>query len=237
MTGVALVLGVVLAAGAVVLVALPFLREPVADDDRLDAPSDAEERRARARRGARPRARGAQGARVRPSHGQDHRRRLPSRRRAAPPGGGRRAQATRRGRTRNAAETRPSCRRSSGPGRRNSRVCGGSHARTRLCCFWPRHRRSATTSRRSTRSTRRSPSLQGTLAAHKQQEQALRSQVDGYTSRIRALESARRRRLAAAARRSRPTSRCIRSGSTRSTRSSRSRRSDSRSSSGSTRSR
>ena len=45
MTTVALVLGVVLAAGAVVLVALPFLREPDAADDRLDAPSEAEERR------------------------------------------------------------------------------------------------------------------------------------------------------------------------------------------------
>jgi septal ring factor EnvC (AmiA/AmiB activator) len=30
--------------------------------------------------------------------------------------------------------------------------------------------------------------LQGKLATHKQQEQALRNQVDGYTSRIRALE-------------------------------------------------
>jgi hypothetical protein len=45
MTGVAIVLGALLAIGAVVLVALPFLREPVADDDRLDAPSEAEERR------------------------------------------------------------------------------------------------------------------------------------------------------------------------------------------------
>jgi hypothetical protein len=36
---VALVLGVALAAVAVVLVALPFLREPVAEDDRLDAPT------------------------------------------------------------------------------------------------------------------------------------------------------------------------------------------------------
>jgi hypothetical protein len=40
----ALVLGVVLAAGAVVLVALPFLREPRAADDRLDAPTEADER-------------------------------------------------------------------------------------------------------------------------------------------------------------------------------------------------
>jgi hypothetical protein len=39
---VALVLGVALAAAAVVLVALPFLREPVAEDDRLDAPTAAE---------------------------------------------------------------------------------------------------------------------------------------------------------------------------------------------------
>jgi len=41
---VALALGVALAAAAVVLVALPFLREPVADDDRLDAPSAEESR-------------------------------------------------------------------------------------------------------------------------------------------------------------------------------------------------
>lgn len=44
MTTVALVLGVVLAAGVVVLVALPFLREPTTVDDRLDAPSAADER-------------------------------------------------------------------------------------------------------------------------------------------------------------------------------------------------
>jgi hypothetical protein len=42
---IAVVLGLVLASGAVVLVAIPFLREPVADDDRLDAPGEAEERR------------------------------------------------------------------------------------------------------------------------------------------------------------------------------------------------
>jgi hypothetical protein len=45
MTAVAIVLGALLAIGAVVLVALPFLREPVTVDDRLDAPSAAEERR------------------------------------------------------------------------------------------------------------------------------------------------------------------------------------------------
>jgi hypothetical protein len=39
------VLGAVLAVAAVVLVAWPFLREPQAADDRLDAPSPAEERR------------------------------------------------------------------------------------------------------------------------------------------------------------------------------------------------
>ncbi|HEX4680306.1 MAG TPA: hypothetical protein VH210_13995 [Gaiellaceae bacterium] len=39
MTMLAIVLGVAVAAGAVLLVAWPFLREPVADDDRLDAPS------------------------------------------------------------------------------------------------------------------------------------------------------------------------------------------------------
>jgi hypothetical protein len=42
---VALVLGVALAAGAVLLVALPFLREPEVADDRLDAPTAAEEAR------------------------------------------------------------------------------------------------------------------------------------------------------------------------------------------------
>jgi hypothetical protein len=42
-TAVALVLGVALAAAAVLLVALPFLREPVAADDRLDAPTEVEE--------------------------------------------------------------------------------------------------------------------------------------------------------------------------------------------------
>jgi hypothetical protein len=40
----AIVLGVVVAAGAVLLVALPFLREPVAEDDRLVAPEAGEER-------------------------------------------------------------------------------------------------------------------------------------------------------------------------------------------------
>jgi hypothetical protein len=44
-TTAALVLGVVLAAGAVLLVALPFLRDPAPADDRLDAPTDADERR------------------------------------------------------------------------------------------------------------------------------------------------------------------------------------------------
>ena len=43
MTALALVLGVALAALVVVLVALPFLREPVAPDDRLDAPTEAQE--------------------------------------------------------------------------------------------------------------------------------------------------------------------------------------------------
>jgi hypothetical protein len=42
MTIVATVLGVAVAAGAVLLVAWPFLREPVADDDRLDAPNEGE---------------------------------------------------------------------------------------------------------------------------------------------------------------------------------------------------
>ncbi len=39
-----IVLGLVLAIVVVVVVALPFLREPVAADDRLDAPGEAEER-------------------------------------------------------------------------------------------------------------------------------------------------------------------------------------------------
>jgi hypothetical protein len=42
-TGLALAAGVALAAIAVLLVALPFLREPVTDDDRLDAPTAAQE--------------------------------------------------------------------------------------------------------------------------------------------------------------------------------------------------
>jgi hypothetical protein len=40
-----IVLALVLAAAVVVVVALPFLREPVAADDRLDAPNEAEEGR------------------------------------------------------------------------------------------------------------------------------------------------------------------------------------------------
>jgi len=42
---VALALGVALAAVAVLVVALPFLREPVAEDDRLDAPTAVESHR------------------------------------------------------------------------------------------------------------------------------------------------------------------------------------------------
>jgi hypothetical protein len=40
-----LVLGIVLAAGVVLIVALPFLREPSVDDDRLDVRTEAELRR------------------------------------------------------------------------------------------------------------------------------------------------------------------------------------------------
>ena len=40
-----ILVGILLAAAVVVLVALPFLREPAAVDDRLDAPTDADERR------------------------------------------------------------------------------------------------------------------------------------------------------------------------------------------------
>jgi len=54
-TTIALVLGVALAVAAVVLVALPFLREPVTGDDRLDA-STPEEDRALALREERDRA-------------------------------------------------------------------------------------------------------------------------------------------------------------------------------------
>ncbi len=45
MSSLALVLAVAVAVGAVLLVALPFLREPQAADDRLDAPGEEEERR------------------------------------------------------------------------------------------------------------------------------------------------------------------------------------------------
>jgi len=44
-TAVALVLGIVIAAGAVLLVAWPFLREPAAADDRLRAPDAEADRR------------------------------------------------------------------------------------------------------------------------------------------------------------------------------------------------
>jgi len=42
---VSIVIGILVAVAAVVLVALPFLREPAAADDRLDAPTAEEERR------------------------------------------------------------------------------------------------------------------------------------------------------------------------------------------------
>jgi hypothetical protein len=45
LTTVAIVLGVAIAAGAVLLVAWPFLREPVAADDRLDALAPEEQER------------------------------------------------------------------------------------------------------------------------------------------------------------------------------------------------
>ena len=40
-----IIVGLLLAAAVVVLVALPFLREPVVADDRLEAPNDDEDRR------------------------------------------------------------------------------------------------------------------------------------------------------------------------------------------------
>jgi hypothetical protein len=47
LTAVAIALGVAVAAGAVLLVAWPFLKEPVASDDRLDALAPEEEERLR----------------------------------------------------------------------------------------------------------------------------------------------------------------------------------------------
>jgi hypothetical protein len=41
--GLALAAGVLLAVAVVVLVAWPFIREPATDDDRLDAPTEAQE--------------------------------------------------------------------------------------------------------------------------------------------------------------------------------------------------
>ena len=45
MSALAIVLAVAIAAAAVLIVCLPFLREPVAKDDRLDAPTEEDERR------------------------------------------------------------------------------------------------------------------------------------------------------------------------------------------------
>jgi hypothetical protein len=45
LTSAAIVLGILLAAAVVAVVALPFLRDPAPADDRLDAPSAAEEQR------------------------------------------------------------------------------------------------------------------------------------------------------------------------------------------------
>jgi len=45
MTVLAVLVGAALAVAAVVLVALPFLRDPAPDDDRLDAPGPEDERR------------------------------------------------------------------------------------------------------------------------------------------------------------------------------------------------
>ena len=45
MSTLALVLGAAIAVAAVLLVALPFLREPQTEDDRLDAPTEAEGQR------------------------------------------------------------------------------------------------------------------------------------------------------------------------------------------------
>ena len=79
---VALALGALLAVACVVFVARPLLR-PRPRGRRSERRVPDEEARLRLARGARPRARGAQGARVRPPHRQDLRRGLPRARRAA----------------------------------------------------------------------------------------------------------------------------------------------------------
>ena len=83
----ALILGALIAVAAVVVVALPFLRES-SEPELIDSrPRD--RGAAGAARGSRPLARGAEGDRVRPPHRQGRRRRLPRARRAAPTAGGR----------------------------------------------------------------------------------------------------------------------------------------------------
>ena len=84
----ALVLAAALAVACVVAVAMPFLREPEPESDALDELDDDERRRLELLE-ARDRALvGAQGARVRPSHGDGLRRGLPSSGRPAAPRGG-----------------------------------------------------------------------------------------------------------------------------------------------------
>ena len=85
MTTVALVLGVVLAAGAVVLVALPFLRDPTPVDDRLDAPSEADERQFALVEQRDQALAALKELEFDHRTGEDHRRGLPSRCRAAAP--------------------------------------------------------------------------------------------------------------------------------------------------------
>jgi hypothetical protein len=85
----ALVVGAVLAVACVVLVALPFLREPAARDDRLSSPDDSSSAAPASRKNGTARL-PPQGARVRPSHRQglddDYRRLVgPLRQHAAQP--------------------------------------------------------------------------------------------------------------------------------------------------------
>ena len=84
----ALILGAALAVVCVVLVALPFLREPEPVSDELDELTPERRRQARPRRGARSRARRAEGARGRPPGGPGQRRGLPRLDRAAASRGG-----------------------------------------------------------------------------------------------------------------------------------------------------
>ena len=205
----ALVLGALIAIVAVVLVALPFIRRTGADDDALDAPNRG--RRASGSlliEAARPRARRAEGARVRPPHRQDRRRRLPRHGRAAPPRPPTRCGADARGRSSRAAPQPPKepveSRRSRSKRERpeDSPVLEKMRLATRLADRGARllarcdlRRRRAGARRRHHRQEARTVDQQidalsraaGIDAAGS--EAALRSQIDDVTSRIRTLEA------------------------------------------------